>query len=135
MSWGAQPEQPTQIRGMGILDRLVVEGKVSPDRYDEVVLHAQRMQSTAEEAILQLGLMSEAALLKYIAGLYRTRFVSSERLAKAAVDPAMLKKVPRKLAKRLTALPILYDVKSRMVSVVAADMTDEDVRQQMTFAT
>ncbi len=120
---------------MGILDRLVVEGKVSPDRYDEVVLHAQRMQSTAEEAILQLGLMSEAALLKYIAGLYRTRFVSSERLAKAAVDPAMLKKVPRKLAKRLTALPILYDVQSRMVSVVAADMTDEDVRQQMTFAT
>ena len=106
-----------------------------PDRYDEVVIHAQRTQSTAEEAILQLGLMSETALLKYIAGIYKTRFVSSERLAKAAIDVGLLQKVPRKLAKRLTAFPILYDSKSRMVSVVAADMTDEDVRQQMTFAT
>lgn len=117
------------------MDRLVVEGKVPRDRYDEVLIHAQRTQSTAEEAVIQLGLMSEVALLKYIAGIYRTRFVSSEGLAKAAVDPALLKKVPRKLAKRLTAFPILYDPKSRTVSVVAADMTDEDVRQQMKFAT
>lgn len=135
MSWGAQPEQPTQIRGVATLDRLVVEGQVPPDRYDEVVIHAQRTQSTAEEAILQLGLMSETALLKYIAGIYKTQFVSSERLAKAAIDLGLLQKVPRKLAKRLTAFPILYDAKTRMVSVVAADMTDEDVRQQMTFAT
>jgi len=79
--------------------------------------------------------MSETALLKYIAGIYKTQFVSSERLAKAAIDRGLLQKVPRKLAKRLTAFPILYDAKTRMVSVVAADMTDEDVRQQMTFAT
>jgi len=135
VSWGAQPEQPTQIRGVATLDRLVAEGQVPPDRYDEVVIHAQRTQSTAEEAILQLGLMSETALLKYTAGIYKTQFVSSERLAKAAIDRGLLQKVPRKLAKRLTAFPILYDAKTRMVSVVAADMTDEDVRQQMTFAT
>jgi response regulator RpfG family c-di-GMP phosphodiesterase len=117
------------------LDRLVAEGQVSPSLYDEVLMHAQRTQSTAEEAILQLGLMSEGELLKYIAGLYRTRFVGSDRLAKAGVDPALLKKVPRKLAKRLTAFPILYDNRSRTLSVVAADVTDEDVRQQMQFAT
>jgi len=98
-------------------------------------MHAQRTQSTAEEAILQLGLMTEGALLKYIAGVYRTRFVGSEGLAKAGVDPALLKKVPRKLAKRLTAFPILYDTRSRTLSVVAADVTDDDVRQQMQFAT
>ncbi len=108
---------------------------MSPSLYDEVLIHAQRTESTAEEAILQLGLMSEGELLKYIAGLYRTRFVGSDRLAKAAVDPALLKKVPRKLAKRLTAFPILYDTRSRTLSVVAADVTDDDVRQQMQFAT
>ncbi|MFW2386834.1 MAG: HD domain-containing phosphohydrolase [Polyangiales bacterium] len=135
MSWGAQPEQPTQIRGLATLDRLVLEGEVPADRYDEVLLHAKRTQSTAEEALLQLGLMSEAALLKYLAGMYRTQFVSSERLAKAAVDRKLLKSVPQKLAKRLTAFPILYDPKTRMLSVVAADMTDEDVRQQLKFAT
>ena len=108
---------------------------MSPSLYDEVLMHAQRTQSTAEEAILQLGLMSEGDLLKYIAGLYRTRFVGSDRLAKAGVDPLLLKKVPRKLAKRLTAFPILFDTKSRTLSVVAADVTDDDVRQQMQFTT
>jgi response regulator RpfG family c-di-GMP phosphodiesterase len=117
------------------LDRLVAEGQVSPGLYDEVLIHAQRTQSTADEAILQLGLMKEGELLKYIAGLYRTRFVGSDRLAKAGVDPALLRKVPRKLAKRLTAFPILYDNRSRTLSVVAADVTDDDVRQQMQFAT
>jgi len=112
-----------------------VEGQVPPSRYDEVVLHAQRTQCTAEEAILQLGLMSEAELLKYIAGLYRTRFVGSERLAKAGVEADLLVKVSRKLAKKLIAFPILFDLKSRTLSVVAADVTDEDVRQQMQFAT
>jgi len=120
---------------VAILDRLVAEGQVSPSLYDEVLLHAQRTQSTAEEAILQLGLLSEGELLKYIAGIYRTRFVGSDRLAKAGVDPALLKKVPRKLAKRLTAFPILFDNRSRTLSVVAADVTDDDVRQQMQFAT
>ena len=135
MSRGASQEQSARTRGVAILDRLVAEGQVSPSLYDEVLMHAHRTQSTAEEAILQLGLMSEGELLKYIAGLYRTRFVGSDRLAKAGVDPQLLQKVPRKLAKRLTAFPILYDNRSRTLSVVAADVTDDDVRQQMQFAT
>jgi response regulator RpfG family c-di-GMP phosphodiesterase len=120
---------------VAILDRLVVEGKVSPSLYDEVLIHAQRTQSTAEESILQLGLLTEAELLKYIAGIYKTRFVGSERLAKAGVDPWLLGKVPKKLSKRLTAFPILYDNRNRTLSVVAADVSDDDVRQQMQFAT
>jgi len=108
---------------------------VSPSLYDEVVIHAQRTQSTAEESILQLGLLTEAELLKYIANLFRTRFVGSEKLAKAGIDPWLLGKVPKKLSKRLTAFPILYDQRSRTLSVVAADVSDDDVRQQMQFAT
>ncbi|MBW2509656.1 MAG: hypothetical protein JRE81_13580, partial [Deltaproteobacteria bacterium] len=135
MSRGAQPEQSAKIRGNAILDRLVAEGRVAPSLYDEVLIHAQRTQSTAEESILQLGLLSEAELLKYIAGLFKTRFVGSEKLAKAGVDPWLLGKIPKKLAKRLTALPILYDPRTRTLSVVAADVSDDDVRQQMQFAT
>ncbi len=135
MSRGAQQEQAARTPGVAILDRLVVEGRIAPERYDEVVIHAQRTQSTAEEAMIQLGLIGEAELLKYIANLYQTRFVGSERLAKAGVDPQLIRKIPRKLAKRLTAFPILFDTTSRTLSVVAADVTDDDVRQQMLFTT
>ncbi|MEM7135556.1 MAG: HD domain-containing phosphohydrolase [Myxococcota bacterium] len=120
---------------MAILDRLVVDGRIPPERYDEVLIHAQRTQSTAEEAMLQLGYIEEAPLLKFIANLYQTRFVGSEKLSKAGIDSSLLRKVPRKLAKRLTAFPILFDTRSRTLSVVAADVTDDDVRQQMLFTT
>ncbi|MEM9730682.1 MAG: HD domain-containing phosphohydrolase [Myxococcota bacterium] len=135
MSRGAQHEQAARVRGVQILDRLVVDGRIPPERYDEVLIHAQRTQSTAEEAMLQLGYIEENALLKYIATLYQTRYVSSDKLSKAGVDASLLRQVPRKLAKRLTACPILFDTRSRVLSVVAADVTDDDVRQQMLFAT
>lgn len=135
VSRGVSPEQSVHVRGVATLDRLVADGTIAPSLYDEVLIHAQRTQSTAEEAILQLGLIAEPDLLKYIAGLFKTRFVGSEKLAKAAVDPWLLGKVPKKLAKRLTAFPILYDARSRTLSVVAADVSDDDVRQQMQFAT
>ena len=135
MSRGALPEQSARTRGVAILDRLVAEGQVPPSLYDEVLMHAQRTESTAEEAILQLGLMTEGDLLKYVAGVYQTRFVGSDKLAKAGVDPKLLQQVPRKLAKRLLVFPILYDARTRTLSVVAADVTDDDVRQQMLFTT
>lgn len=135
MSRGAQHEQAARVRGVAILDRLVVDGRIPPERYDEVLIHAQRTQSTAEEAMLQLGYIEENALLKYIATLYQTRYVGSEKLSKAGVDPNLIRQVPRKLAKRLTAFPILFDSRARVLSVVAADVTDDDVRQQMLFAT
>jgi len=134
MSRGAQKERVSDVRGLHILDRLVVDGRIAPERYDEVVIHAQRTQSTAEESMIQLGLIEENALLKFVANLYQTRFVSSQRLAKAGVEPLLLRKIPRKLAKRLTAFPILYDKRERILSVVAADLADEDVRQQMLFS-
>ena len=85
--------------------------------------------------MIQLGLIEEAELLKYIANLYQTQFVGSERLSKAGVDPDLIRKIPRKLAKRLTAFPILFDKRTRTLSIVAADVTDDDVRQQMLFTT
>ena len=79
--------------------------------------------------------MEEGELLGFVARLYRTQFVSSDRLSKAAIDPWLLKTVPRKLADRVTAFPILWDAQTKVVSVVAADVTDDDVFQQVQFAT
>ncbi len=135
MGRGARQEQSPEIRGVTILDRLAADGRVSLDRYNDVVIHAERANTTAEEAILQLGLMQESVLLEFVAAFYRTQFVSSDRLSKAAIDPWLLKTIPRKLADRVTAFPILWDAKNKIVSVVAADVTDDDVFQQVQFAT
>ncbi len=135
MGRGANHQQAERGVALATLERLIADRRIAPERHDEIVIHAQRTQTTAEEAILQLGLLEEAELLRYIANLYRTRFVGSERLAKAGIDRRLLAQVPSKLAARLIAIPILFDAKSRTLSVAAADVTDEDVRQQMLFAT
>lgn len=118
-----------------ILDRLVADGKVPGDRYEEIVIHAERVGVPIEEVLLQLGMMNEGELLKYLAAIYQTRFVSTDKLSKAAVDPALIRAVPRKLAERLVAFPILFNPTTRVLSVVAADLTESDISKQMQFAT
>lgn len=135
MSRGASTERPARARGLAILDRLVAEGQVAASLREEVLSHAERTESTAEESILQLGLMTETELLEYVAGMFETGFVSSEELARTGIDPWLLEMVPRKLVTRLAAFPLLYDRRAGVLSVVTAVIGDDDLRRQMQLAT
>ena len=46
----------------------------------------QRNGERIEEALLEVDALDEVTLLKYLAALYKTRFVSTEKLAKADID-------------------------------------------------
>ncbi len=118
-------------RGAHVLDRLVAERRLSSDDHRRVVSHAQAASERIEEALIATGVMSEAEALKYVAALYRTRFVSSERLARADVEQTVIELVPRKLAERLLVFPIKMDRKTGTLSVVAADLQAFDVAKQV----
>ena len=75
--------------------------------------------------------LDEAELLKFLANTYRTRFVSSEKLAKAQIDRETLEKVPSKLAEQCTAFPVMYDAPSSTLSVVVADPDDTNLLRQV----
>ncbi|MFO0685089.1 MAG: DUF4388 domain-containing protein [Sandaracinus sp.] len=124
MSTQAQPA------GMRILDRLRDEGRISAAQYESLYHHARRSGEPVQEAILDGGAMTEGDLLKFVAGIYKTRFVSTERLAKADVSREMLQLVPRKLAERLSIVPVLYDRRASALSIVVADL-EEDVAKQV----
>jgi response regulator RpfG family c-di-GMP phosphodiesterase len=81
----------------------------------------QRSGERIEEALLEVGALEEAPLLKYLATAYQTRFVSTEKLAKAGIDRAILDKVPKKLAERETIFPVVFDVQAGVLSVVTPD--------------
>lgn len=105
-------------------DRMLAEGFLSADdhltatRY--VAIHGGRI----EEALLDIDAMTEAELLKWLSTAHGTRFVSTEKLYKAQIDPRILALVPRKLAEMHQLIPVLYDDSTKTLSIVTADPDD-----------
>ncbi len=134
---GQNPPTPSpkgQPAGMRILDRLRDDGRITAAQYESLYHHARRSGEPVQEAILDGGVMTESDLLKFIAGVYKTRFVSTERLAKAEVDRDMLRLIPRKVAERYSTVPVLYDRRTQSLSIVVADLED-DIQKQLQLVT
>jgi response regulator RpfG family c-di-GMP phosphodiesterase len=113
---------------------LVTQGLISPEQRERALSQQQVLGGRIEEAILETGVLGEAELLKFLANTYRTRFVTSEKLAKAQIDRATLDKVPKKLAEQFTAFPVMHDAQSSTLSVVVADPDDTNVLRQVQIA-
>jgi response regulator RpfG family c-di-GMP phosphodiesterase len=104
-----------------LLERLFADGLITAEAQEAAFNLVARTGERVEEVILELKALDEAALLKYLAALHKTRFVSTEKLAKADIDRITLDKVPKKLAERDTVFPVLYDAQTATLSVVTPD--------------
>ncbi len=104
-----------------LLERLFADGLITAEAQEAALNLIARTGERVEEVILELKAMDEAALLKYLAALHKTRFVSTEKLAKADIDRITLDKVPKKLAERDTVFPVLFDAQTSTLSVVTPD--------------
>jgi response regulator RpfG family c-di-GMP phosphodiesterase len=107
-----------------LLERLVAEKLITPEHQEAVLNVVARTGDRVEEALLEVKAIDEVALLKHLASVHKTRFVSTEKLAKAEIDPNTLAKVPRKLAERANVFPVLYDAQTSTLSVVMPDPGD-----------
>src|SRR3954465_8438685 len=114
-----------------IAEWLVGKGLMSPEQREKVLSQQQLLGGRIEEAILDVGGLGELELLKFLASVYRTRFVSSEKLSKAQIDRATFDKVPKKLAEQCTAFPVMYDGPSGTLSVVVADPDDTNLLREV----
>lgn len=105
-------------------EQLLSENLITPDQL-EAVLHRVRADgSRIEDVLIESGAVSEADLLKFLAKLYRTRFVATNKLARAEVDRGLLEVIPRRLAEQMQVFPVLFDPASSTLSVVSPDAGD-----------
>ena len=109
-----------------VADRLLAEGRMLKVDHSRAVEYATRHRGRIEDALIELEIFAEGDLLKYIATLFGTRFVSTERLAKVTIDPKVVGKVSPKTADLHGVFPVLYDDAKKVLSVVTAD-PDNDV--------
>ncbi len=117
-----------------LLDRLVADKLVTPEQREAALNLAARNGERLEEVLLELSAIEENQLLKFLAALHRTRFVSTEKLAKAEIDRATLDKVPKKLAERECVFPVLYDAQTATLSVVTPDPDNAAMLQDVQLA-
>ena len=104
-----------------VADRLLAEGRITAEDHRRVVAHATKQRGRIEDAFIELGVISEGDLLKYVATLHNTRFVSTDKLSKASIDQRVLGRVSQKTAKMHEVFPVLLDDAKSVLSVVTAD--------------
>ena len=114
-----------------VLDGLLSKGLITAEQRETVLNHHRVVEGRIEEALLELGFVQEVALLKFIAAEHGTRFVSTERLAKADIPFDTMALVPRKMAEQETLFPVLFDPTSGVLSVVTPDPDNTAVLHQL----
>lgn len=117
-----------------LADRFLQERRIAPELRERAHKHAMASRKRLEDAILELELASEADLLRYVSAGHKTKFVSTEKLFKASVDPTIVGLVPAKLAELHNVMPVLYQGATDSLSVVTADPDDIDALKEIRMA-
>ncbi len=116
-------------------ERLIEAGLVSAEAVDQGLSHQKITGHRLGDCLVELGLIQEAQLLRFLATEFKTRFVSSEKLAAAKIPPEVLEKVPVRMAEKQDFLPIAFDAERRILSIVMAEPQNEALVKEIALVT
>jgi response regulator RpfG family c-di-GMP phosphodiesterase len=115
---------PAALKNKLVCDLLLRDRLIRPDQAESVLTRTQRSGERAEEAVLELGMLSEPELLKALAMHYKVNFVSVEKLAKVEVARGVRELLSQRFVDKSGICPVLYDAKQNVLTVLTADPDD-----------
>ncbi|MCY1031829.1 general secretion pathway protein GspE [Corallococcus sp. BB11-1] len=86
-------------------EQLVLAGVLTPELLSRALARQQETGQKLGECLVRLG-VDETPVLRLLAQELKTRFVSTEKLAQAKVDAALLERVPVRLAEGFDFMPL-----------------------------
>lgn len=89
-------------------EQLVSEGVLKPDTLARALERQKATGQKLGECLVRLG-VDETPVLRLLAQEFKTRFVSTAKLAQAKIDPSLLEKVPVRLAEGFDFVPLRLD--------------------------
>jgi len=107
--------------GTRLGERLIQAGLITPAALSQALELQKRGGGRLGDCLVELRLISEQALLRFLAAEFNTRYVSAEKLSKVKVEPDVLDRVPVRMAEKCGIVPIAYDLESKVLSVVMAE--------------
>ncbi len=118
--------------GKKIGERLIEAGLITPDALKRA-LELQKRQSNLRlgDCLLALHLISEQALLRFLASEYQTRYVSADKLSKVKIATEVLDRVPVRMAESACVIPLLFDAERKLMSVVVAEPQNTSVIDEL----
>jgi response regulator RpfG family c-di-GMP phosphodiesterase len=100
-------------------------------QYERALALIHASDERGEDVLIDNDLLSEADLLKALSAIYRTHFVSAEKLSKADIPRATVQMIPRRVAETFGVFPVLFDPKTNVLSVVTADPENADTLREI----
>jgi CheY-like chemotaxis protein len=116
-------------------ERLVDAGLVSAEAVESALQQQTITGRLLGECLIDLGLIEDAPLLRFLAAQFETRFVTAEKMAKAKIAPEVLDKLPVRIAEQQAVLPLAIDQESQVISVVMAEPQDQKLLEEIKIVT
>jgi len=116
-------------------ERLIEAGLVTAESVEKALEHQRITGYKLGDCLVELGLLQETALLRFLAAEFNTRFVSAEKLAKAKLPSDVLDKLPVRMAEAQTVLPLAYDPERKLLSIVAAEPQNKSLLDEIALVT
>ncbi|MDP2272146.1 MAG: HD domain-containing phosphohydrolase [Archangium sp.] len=116
-------------------EKLIEAGLVSAEAVEQALSHQKITSHRLGDCLVELGLMQEGPLLRFLAAEFKTRFVSAEKLAQAKISADVLEKVPVRMAEKQDFLPIAFDAERRILSIVMAEPQNEALVKEIAIVT
>jgi len=121
MTAAAAMKNPNAQTNQRIADRLLAEKQISGDAHALALGYCNIHGGRVEDALIENEVLTEADVLRLVSTFHNTRFISTEKLYKAQIDPRIVALVPRKLADLYGVMPVMIDERTRGLNVVSAD--------------
>ncbi len=116
-------------------ERLIEAGLCTQEAVDQALAHQKITGHKLGDCMVEIGLIQEAALLRFLAAEFQTRFVSADKLAKAKIPTEVLDKVPVRMAEAQNVLPLAYDPERKLLSIVAAEPQNKALLDEIALIT
>ena len=111
---------------------MLEEGRISPALASAALERHRSTGERFEEALIDCGL-PESMLLRHLAEMFDTRFISTKTLSGAVVARLTLQRLPRRLAERYQVLPIRF-AEDDVLTVVATEPANPQLIENVRVA-
>jgi hypothetical protein len=111
---------------------MLEEGRISPALASSALERHRASGDRFEEALIGCGL-PEAMLLRHLAEMFNTRFISTKTLSGALVPRLTLSRLPRRLAERYQVVPIRF-AEDDVLTVVATEPANPQLLENVRVA-
>lgn len=116
-------------------ERLIESGLITAEALEKALAQQRITGHKLGDCLVEIGLLQESTLLRFLAAEFKTRFVSTDKLAQVKIPTEVLDKIPVRMAEQQLVLPIAYDDERRALSVVMAEPQNEALVKEIALVT